>query len=85
MTEQTTGLVEPFVTTSEAARELRVSVRTVICRIQQGAFPGAYQDGRPWRIPRSAWVAYLKRTGALPSDESPTSPDLEGPSPCTTC
>jgi excisionase family DNA binding protein len=70
VTEQTVGLIEPFVTTSEAAGELRVSPATVIRRIGEGAFPGSYQDGRLWRIPRSAWIAYLKRTGALPSDEA---------------
>lgn len=69
MSEQTTGLIEPFVTTSEAAGELRVSQQTVIRRIAEGAFPGAYRDGRQHRIPRSAWIAYLKRTGALPSDD----------------
>lgn len=72
MAEPIVGLIEPFVTTGEAAAELRISSATVIRRIGEGAFPGAYQDGRFWRIPRSAWIAYLKRTGALPSDE-PTS------------
>lgn len=73
MTEQTAGLIEPFVTTGEVAKELRVSAATVIRRIEEGDFPGAYRVGRPWRIPRSSWIAYLKRTGALPSDE-PNSP-----------
>ena len=74
MTEQTAGLIEPFVTTGEVAQELRVSPATVIRFIKDGDFPGAYQVGRPWRIPRSSWIAYLRRTGALPSDDESAAP-----------
>ncbi len=67
--QQTIGLVEPFVTVDEMARELRLSRVTVLRRIDAGAFPGAYRDGRQHRIPQSARLAYLRRTGAMPSDE----------------
>lgn len=64
MTEQNIGLIEPFLTVGEMAKELRLSKATVIRRIESGAFPGAYKDGRQWRIPRCAWTAYLERIGA---------------------
>ena len=75
MIEQVPGRVEPFVTVGEMAQELRLSDTTVIRRIEDGAFPGAYKDGRMYRIPQSARVAYLTRTGALPSrDPGPEAP-----------
>lgn len=70
--QQTIGHVEPFVTVDEMARELRLSRVTVLRRIGAGAFPGAYRDGRQHRIPQSARLAYLKRTGALASDDPAT-------------
>lgn len=70
MTEQQhVGLIEPFLTVAEMAKALKLNEATIIRRIKSGAFPGAYKEGRPWRIPRSAWTAYLERIGARPSED----------------
>jgi excisionase family DNA binding protein len=68
--QQHVGLIEPFLTVAEMAKALKLSEATIIRRIEKGAFPGAYKEGRPWRIPRSAWTAYLESIGALPSEDA---------------
>lgn len=73
-----TGLADP--TIEEVARELGRAPSTVRGWRLAGEFPGAYQLGREWRIPRADVRAYLDRlrptheTPAPSSDTPPLSP-----------
>jgi excisionase family DNA binding protein len=48
-------------TASEAAAQLRCSVRTIQRRRIEGEFPGAWNDHGHWRIPQEDVTAYQLR------------------------
>jgi excisionase family DNA binding protein len=45
-------------TPKEVASQLGVTVETVRSKVHNGAFPGAWQDGRIIRIPQAAIAEY---------------------------
>lgn len=51
-------LLPPFLTASEVAAVFRWSLRKARRRLREGAFPGAWRDGRDWRVPEAAVRAY---------------------------
>lgn len=48
----------PFLTAAEVAAVFRWSLRKARRRLREGAFSGAWRDGRDWRVPESAVRAY---------------------------
>lgn len=48
----------PYLTASEVAAVFRWSLRKARRRLRDGAFPGAFRDGRDWRVPERAVHTY---------------------------
>ena len=58
-----------YIGTAEAAKLLRVSGRRVAGLCLEGKFPGAYREGRSWKIPVEALKQYLEAMGKMVSSE----------------
>lgn len=48
----------PYLTASEVAAVFRWSLRKARRRLVEGAFPGAWREGRGWLVPEAAVRAY---------------------------
>lgn len=59
MSADTSSTLGSFYTLAEIANALRVNLRTVIRRLNEGAFPNAFRFGRSVRIPASDLEAYV--------------------------
>lgn len=59
-------LEEQYVSAAEIAKRQGVSSATIRRRIAAGRFPGALHDGFSWRIPLSAYAAFLEDCARRP-------------------
>lgn len=65
----------PDLTVQELCALLKRSRYTVCQKLRAGEFPGAYKDGRPWRIPwksYEAWLAKKRAAGVYPPTPKPS-------------
>ena len=58
--------------TTEAAKLLQMTGRRVSGLCGEGRFPGAFKEGRNWRIPMESVKQYMKETGKVMSDNALT-------------
>lgn len=49
-----------YITSKEAAEILKISTRRVVGLCNDGKFPGAFQKGRGWKIPKDSVLMYQK-------------------------
>ena len=63
MNTQITEMLEPLLSIREVATQLRVCVRSIYRRIDEGKLPQPVKIGARSLIPVSAVVAYLKAAG----------------------
>lgn len=61
---------DELLTTREVAKALRITSRTVVNYCLAGEFAGAFKlsgaPNSPWRIPRSAFDAYMEKQRGRP-------------------
>lgn len=56
-------LLTDYMTSQEAAKKLKITLRAVQTACQKGQLPGAVQVGRSWFIPKTSIAARIKAYG----------------------
>jgi hypothetical protein len=70
-----------FFSTAEVSSHYRISIKTLERRRKEGAFPGAFKQGRPWLYPASAlrhYERWLVDEATRKATESPAEPNPSG-------
>ena len=66
--------MKDYIGTAEAARLLQKTSRRIVGLCREDRFPGAFQEGRNWKIPGEALKQYMRESGIPFEDE----PDQDG-------